>query len=361
MRLPAARLRAALWAALLCAAAPAHGAPPAASALPRCASAAARLPEQESAAEFWVLSARFGSGHHLFLELTITNVGLGDRNAAVLGHLVEPDGTTRAFRKAKRVGEWSLSGDGLRMEVGAVTLDQRCPVARLDIERDDMAVHVAFRPAGTSSAPQLVAGGARGFERVRAAGPAEGTLWVQGMERPLPVEGRVALTHRWVDTLESRLVLRRIEFFSLGGDVDLYLSEAKSPAGDRARWLVVEEGGRPLRETETFEVKPDWGGVDANGFALPRRLQLQGAGLSGHLEMSKPLVRYDPLRDLPAPLRLALAVAMRWRTAWSPSPFELRIEDESGAERRVAGVGLVQVTSFNPDPPHDVASPPPTE
>ena len=60
-------------------------------------------------------------------------------------------------------------------------------------------------------------------------------------------------------------------------------------------------------------------------------------------------------------LRLALSLSMRWRTAWSPAPFELRIEEEDGAARLLSGVGVVHVTSFNPDPARAAAVPPGTE
>jgi hypothetical protein len=354
----AARSAARVAALLLAAQAGSAAAMPAeAAAEPRCAAAPARLAGDEFAAEFWALTARFDSGHHLFVEFTITNVGVGDRNGAVIGHLVAPDGAVRAFRKAKREGAWRLSDDGLRIEIGKVTLDRRCPVERLEVTRDDLAVQLAFRPGAPALASDLLQGRDRGFELLEAAGPAEGTLWTADMQHPVAVQGRVALTHRWVETLESRVVLRRLEFFSLGGEDSLYFTEAMTPEGSSARWLVVEEGGRTSRQSGAFEVTSDWGMVDAEGFARLDRLELAGSGLSGHVDVSSPLVRYDALRDLPAPLRLALSLSMRWRTAWSPAPFELRIEGDGRAARRLSGVGILHVTSFNPDPTRGVALP----
>jgi hypothetical protein len=355
--------RSAALVALLLAAQPGWAAAPTAepSAGPRCSAAPARGLSEEFAAEFWALTARFDSGHHLFVELTLTNVGVGDRNAAVIGHLVAPDGSVRSFRKAKREGAWRLSDDGTRIEIGKITFDRGCPVEHLEVVRDDLSVQLAFRPGGPSLASGLLPGGDRGFELIESAGLAEGTLWTADMPQPVSVEGRVALTHRWVDTLESRLVLRRLEFFSLDGQAALYLTEARTPEGGVRRWLVVEAGGGIPRQSDAFEVTPDWGGVDAEGFAQLDRLQLNGSGLSGHLDVSSPLVRYDPLRELPAPLRLALSLSMRWRTAFSPAPFELRIEEEGGVARLLSGVGVVHVTSFNPDPARGAAIPPATE
>ena len=59
---------------------------------------AARLLLGELAHERWDLTARFDSGHFLFAEFLITNFGLGDRNAAVIGHVIRPNGQSRRFR-----------------------------------------------------------------------------------------------------------------------------------------------------------------------------------------------------------------------------------------------------------------------
>lgn len=330
------------WSAALAAEAPA--AP--------CSAAPARGLRDEFAAELWALTARFESGHHLFVEVALTNVGVGDRNAAVIGHLVAPDGSVHAFRSAKREGAWRLSQGGLRIEIGKLAFDRGCPVERLDVTRDDLSVQLAFRPAGPALAGGLLPGADRGFELVESAARAEGTLWTPDLPRPIAVEGRVALTHRWVDTLESRLVRRRLEFFSLDGRTALYLTEAHTSEGGVRRWLVVRDGERAPRQYDDFAVTPDWGSVDADGFARLDRLELTGPGLSGHVDVSRPLVRYDPLRELPAPLRLALSLSMRWRTAMSPAPFELRLEEPDGTARLSSGIGIVHVTSFNPDPEH---------
>jgi hypothetical protein len=91
-------------------------------------SPAARLLPGEFASEHWELTARFDSGHLLFVEFLITNIGVGDRNAAASGHLVAPDGQTYHFTNGRREGNWQLSPDRLRLEIGASRLDLHAPV-----------------------------------------------------------------------------------------------------------------------------------------------------------------------------------------------------------------------------------------
>src|SRR5262245_10834961 len=83
---------------------------------------AARLLSGDSASEHWEFTARFDSGHLLFVEFLITNIGLGERNAAAVWHLVTPEGKTHRTTNGRREGNWTLSADHLRMEIGSSML-----------------------------------------------------------------------------------------------------------------------------------------------------------------------------------------------------------------------------------------------
>ncbi len=111
---------------------------------------AARLLSQESASEHWEVTARFSSGHLLFVEFLITNLGWGDRSAAAIGHVIAPDGTIAPFRNGRREGRWQLSADRLRLEVGGSTLDLHGPQYRVLIHKKEVRADLRFRPDGAA-------------------------------------------------------------------------------------------------------------------------------------------------------------------------------------------------------------------
>src|SRR5215471_16759994 len=101
----------------------------------RLESPAARLLPNEFASEHWELTARFDSGHLMFVSFLITNIGWGNQNAAVSGHLMAPDGKIYNFDNARFGGQWRLSTDRLRFEVGPNILDLHDPIYRLSVEK----------------------------------------------------------------------------------------------------------------------------------------------------------------------------------------------------------------------------------
>lgn len=319
---------------------------------------AARLPQAELGSEFWSVAARFDSGHYLVVELCITNLGFGDGNAAVIGHLIEPDGTVHAFEGAKSDGKWSLSEDRLQVVVSGVELDQRGPIHHLRIDKKQLKLELDYRPGGDDLRLATLSGADRGFDLLALEAPAQARLRLADRDEESLV-GRVARTHRWSEGLESGFLLRRIELFTLQGDVEAYLVDTLDPEGGSKSWLHVQRDGEVLR-SQPVRVRPIWG--VANGpsdFPVPEALEVTGEQVRGRVELRPPLVRYDPLADLPAVVRLVIAPFLRWRTTWSASPFELELTGGAGGGLTLRGRGLTNVTYFNAigDLP-SVASPP---
>src|SRR5918992_5551338 len=103
---------------------------------------AAHLLPGDSASEHWEFTARFDSGHLLFVEFLITNIGLGERNAAAAWHLVAPEGKTRRTTNGRSEGKWTLSTDRLRMEIGASVLDLHAPAYQLQVNKKSMRINL---------------------------------------------------------------------------------------------------------------------------------------------------------------------------------------------------------------------------
>ncbi len=309
--------------------------------------AAARLPRAELGSEFWTLAARFDTGHTLLVELCITNVGLGDGNAAVIGHLIEPGGRVHRFDQARRAAGWQLSRDRLRISIGGVELDQANGRTRLSIHKKNLQLELGFQPTSGGVRLPSFAGADRGFDVLELGAPAEAALTLRGEPR-LSLRGVVASTHRWVEQLESAYVRRRIELFALERGSGAYLVHAEAPGGEsQARLVLRPRGGRLRVWPVSLRSRGNVPGAPT-GFPVPSEVRFEGEGLRGRFGLAAELVRYDPLADLPRLVRIALAPFLRWRTAWSASPFEIEVTEltEGGGPRILRGRGLANITYF---------------
>jgi len=321
------------------------------SARPELRDGALALPEGELASDVWTVAARFASGHLLLLEVGATNAGLGDRNGALVGHLVEPDGTTHRFRKARREGRWSLAAGGRRIEVGPLLLDRSAEPPRLRLERKTFRVDVRFDPASGPATPVALGLARQEIEVVHLATPMRGTLWTEtGGEQE--AEGTLALVRRRTETLESQVAARRVEFFALGGEADdtsIYAVEIAGDPAEPRRWMVVGRGERVLWSGPA-ESRLAWETREA--FALPTALRFDAPHLRARVDLGRVLLRDEPLRDLPMPVRVALAPFIDWREAWSQASFELRRLGESAAHSfQRSGRGVVRVSYFKEHAP----------
>ena len=312
---------------------------------------ASRLPPGDSASEYWDLSIHLDSGHRVFARFLITNEGPGDRSAAAFGHVVMPDGSTRRFDNAKRAGSWELSSDGLRLRIASSILDQRPPRPKFeyDSNRRGVKLHLWYQPDGALAHPESAALPDYASDLLAAAGPLQGTLWVEGMAEPLEVSGRLGATHTWTRRSESDLVARRIEFFSLDADTSLYLSDVLTPKGARLHWLVVERAGERWT-SDAFEVALE-AADEASDYPVPAALRLSGAGIEGRIALGPELVQDAPFDALPQPFRFLLSLRARPRRVWLESAFELKLEPGPGRPEAVLrGSGVTAVTFTNPLP-----------
>lgn len=304
------------------------------------------LPE-EVASQYWDITTGFDSGHLLFMRFVITNLGLGDRNAAAVGVLVAPDGRVERFDNGRREGRWSLSEDGLRLEVGSSLFDQHAPLHRIRVDKSDVRIDLVLAVTAREGG-ELIRAGDHGVRLVSAAAPAGGSLWVEGMPQPIEVRGTAALTHTWAQTLETNVEQRRIEFFSLRPDAPVYLLHVTSPSGDGRAWTAVSVAGGAALTSRHVDL---CGAREAaEGYRLPEsiRIHAEGSGIEGRIQVSGALTRYDPFDDLPAPFRWALSVLMRPLRVWARSPFQIALRSESGEARHFQGVGVTNASFLNP-------------
>ena len=317
---------------------------------------AARLLPGESASEHWEFTARFDSGHLLFVEFLITNIGLGRRNAAAAWHLVTPEGKTRQTTNGRGEGKWALSADRLRMEVGSSVLDLHAPVYELHVNKKNTRINLQFRPDAQAVWSGNAAPPGYALDLLAAAVPIEGTVWVKGMETPLAVKGAVAATHSWMNEAGSSLVRRRVEFFSLQEQSPFYGVDFTTPSGGRVRWVVVKPNGGKAYDSSKVEWALDGRAQEPRerGYEVPATMRVKNAQLEGTAQLERVLLRTDPFADIPRPFRfvISLALDLRPRRVWALSPYELSFSPATMKQSplELQGAGVTAVTFLNPMP-----------
>jgi hypothetical protein len=317
---------------------------------------AARLLPGDSASEHWEFTARFESGHLLFVEFLITNIGLGERNAAAVWYLVAPEGITQRTANGRREKKWTLAADHLRMEIGASMLDLHLPAYQLQVDKKNIRINLQFRPDAQAVWSEKAMPTGYSLDLLAAAVPVEGTLWVKGMKTPLTVKGTVAATHSWMNEAGSSLIRRRVEFFSLQKQNPFYGVEFTAPNGTQAKWVVVKPNGSELYDSSLVEWTLAGRAKEPRerGYEVPATVEVKNAQLEGKARLERVLLRTDPFVDIPRPFRfvVSLALDLRPRRIWALSPYELSFSPTAKKQSalHLQGAGVTAVTFLNPMP-----------
>jgi hypothetical protein len=317
---------------------------------------AARLLPGEFASEHWEFTARFDSGHLLFAEFLITNIGLGDRNAAAVWHIVPPDGHPRRSTNGRREGHWQLSADRLRLEVGSSLLDLHEPVYRLRLHKRSARIDLRFRRDGPALWSEHFTPYGYALDLLGAAIPVDGVLWIKGMAESVAVRGTLAATRSWMSAAGSSIMLRRVEFFALDRDFPLYSVDLTTPKGQRVRWVVLTPNGTRAYESHQFDVVLDDTVKESQerGYEVPGTLYFRNSEIEGKVQLERVVWRGDPFADLPQPFRylVELALDLRPRRMWARSSFTvcsfLAFATANHPPVRAQGTGVTAVTFLNP-------------
>jgi hypothetical protein len=304
---------------------------------------AVRLPEGEFASDAWDLIARFESGHLVFSQAMVTNLGWGDHKAAVVGLVVTPDEKVQIFRRSEEEGDWKLSRDGLRMDLRSIVFDRGQAMHRLDVGKDEFELGVQWKPSGEPVWPALLPQRCP-IEVHEISSDASGSLWSLGMPGPTPLEkGHVALTHRWTAELEASCLVRRAEIFVLESDLGIYFTEIATLDGKTHQWVAVRRDGRVVYQGAPESAALRWKGAD--GYPSLAGLELAVNGLRLHGEARDPFFKFDLLDRVSMPLRSVLAARTRPRLLLARASFTL--DAAPGGTPRTLGA-VVKLDYTNP-------------
>lgn len=330
------------------------------------ADAAARMSTADSASEYWDLTALFDTGHRVVGRFLITNEGPGKHSALAVGHVVLPDGQAVKFRNGRRRERWTLDPTRLRIEIGSSLLDLQSPVRTFEYDNEKRGLKIRLAIEADETIRRAGAAGPGGYrvDLLDLAARAEGTLWTQGMDAPIALSGRAAVTHTWMDQSESRLALRRFDLASPEEEAALLFYDLTTSGGRHLSWLLIEKAGQILYESGDLEVSlggvlPQW---REPRYPIPAALHLRNSEVDARIELGRILVQHEPLQDLPQPLRFLLSFRTRPKRIWTDSQIEVKVNSASGRSYiRVRGTGIVSVTYLNPLPSPTFGSPQSTE
>jgi hypothetical protein len=299
--------------------------------------AAALAPAARAAStEWWVLAARLDSGDQLIVELTLTDVGPGERNAAAIGNWVAKDGALTPFSRAKLGGDWTPSADGKRIDLGKFVFDRSKPEAQLRVEKGSLRIALDFPLAAAPLATRKLAAGKWTQELWVSGAPVRASLWKKGMVAARTSAGRVALSRRLIEGPEARLAQRRLEAFTLAA-APLYVVEVAN--GRRAeRWVVACDASGKLLAQDSVALASS-----ERLSAVSPKLVLAGAAVGGVVHAGERVASYDPLANLPAPIRFVLG--LRLQSVWMASPFALDVREGARTARR-EGTAIASYTFY---------------
>jgi len=300
------------------------------------ATPAIRLPQGELAGESWDLISRLDSGHLVIAQAALSNLGPGDRHAAVLGFLVDPDGAIHRFKRSEPAGKWTGASEG-RLDLRSIALEPGGSTRRFEVAKDELGIDLTL----ASGSIQASDAGSCSFELLEPAAPAAARVRIGAGAEPFATQGRVALTHRWSTGLESDCVLRRVEVFVLEPTIGIYFAEATAPDGAVSRRLVAERDGRVLFSGDPGPAAVRWSAE--KGFAPPESVAFSAGGIAARVRFGATLGSVDPIERLPAPVQWLVAARTKPRLSWLRAPFELDV-----AGRHVSGEAVAKVTYSNP-------------
>jgi len=282
--------------------------------------------------EWWVLAAQLDSGDRVLAEVTLTDVGPGERNAAAIGAWIAADGARTPFSRAKLGGDWTASADGRRIDLGKFVFDRSTARAQLRVEKASLRIALDFPLAAAPLATKRLAGGKWTQQLWTASAPLEATLWKRGMAEPLRTRGTVGLSRREIQGPEAKLATRRLEAFTLGA-APIYVLELANGKGAE-RWVVALDARGKV-------VAQDAGTLPTAGAlgAPAAQLALAGPGATGALLAGARLASYDPLANVPAPIRFLLG--LRLKSTWMASPYDVSV---SAARRK--GTAIASYTFY---------------
>jgi hypothetical protein len=275
---------------------------------------AARLPAGKNASEYWDVTAQLTTGHRFFARFLITNLG--------------PGGAV-PFKNGRKQGRWQLEGAGRLVRIGSSVLDLTGPTRRVEVDNDKRGFKVHLEYAEDGSAARARESGGYHLDLLNIGTPVTGTVWHGGMSAPVRVEGRIAVSHTWLERGEAELAQRRIDVASLGGGDGVFLTDVTSRGGDWG-WLGVVRDGRIVHASSDPRITRVPREGSGGSYPVPRALRLSGPGVHGTVSLGGALLQRDPLEALPRAIRMLYLFGSRPHRTWVDATVDVALKPGEG-------------------------------
>jgi hypothetical protein len=311
---------------------------------------AARMSSGAAATEYWDLTAWLASGHRMLARFLVTNQGPGVHTAAAVGHLILPDGDVVPFKWGRTRDAWTLGAGGRRLTIAKTALDLGGPAIVVEVDSEKRGIKLRLEIARPT--PLVVTEAAPDGYAVAVAmpAPAQGRVWLRGMDAAREVAGVAALTHTWMERPEGELLRRRAELLSTNGDVALYLLDLTLADGARRSTALASRASAVLARAD--DVVLDFAGATAGSdtrYPLARRWDARGAAIGVRVNVARELLSWDPLEILPQPFRALVALWGRPRRVWADATADISVALPGEKTRlRIRGDGVIAVTYARP-------------
>ncbi len=285
--------------------------------------------------------------------LSRTNEGPGVHTAAAVGHLVAPTGEVTPIKYGRTREDWLLSRDRTRLKIASAVLDLGDPRWRVEFDSDRNGFKVLLQLTGAAAPLASAPLPGAYWVAVLPPTPVRGTLWLRGMDVPLPVEGTMAMTHTRMERPEVDLLRRRAELFAAQGEVGLYLSELTFADGRRRGTLIVRDAERVLYRSDDLPVtvdEPPTQPGDAR-YPVPAHWLVDGPVARADVRLGREWLRWEPLDIVPQPFRFLLGLRAAPQLVWADAEFTLGLAaGAGGAPLQTAGRGVALVAFSRPLP-----------
>ncbi len=325
---------------------------------------------EELYTEGWDQYFYFADGTLVTVQVLITNLGIGDHRAVVLGSLIQPNGERRVIKNGRPRKDWTFAEDGFDFKIARHRITGTPPDYRISLDNKNGRLELEYRSlvppwrlgrtfekssddyqAIVVYAPQLSAEGR--FQ----LGPAQG-----GKDEGEPwqaLKGGRGFALRYLNTAGvSRLFSEWIKVFPVdpnNGPIPVMYLGTTSEGSAVARLALYDEG--VLRhDVDGFSFTTTRRRLDdsKDDRALPYEINVDlaksGLRIVGTIKLVRLLHRFDLVDDLKPIERVFVRFVNTPIQYRFLAEYDLRYRgDRDAEERRLSGQAVAEIMRLNYD------------
>jgi hypothetical protein len=330
---------------------------------------AARLslhfPQGDHAWETWRYVFWFPSGYLLSSQLSVTNVGPGDRSAIALGLILAPDGKYAALRNSRKRNEWSYTADpsGLQISLARHRFEISGRRHHIQMMHGDGSMEIEAERTTDVFQPRPIQFDDRRFLDFAVIAPrlkVKGRAQITGEQPVELLDGVGIATHAYSNFAEFRQAVTWLRFETFDREIQVSLLEFRTPQPERfQRVPMILVFRRSELVYHSFDCDREYLGYDEDpekpGYPVPKAFRFSSNG-GGKLVRGDVQLRQIYRLDV---LSWVKSGFIRWLARRSSHPIDYKFRadyriavDLGDGPRELVGTGYASVAILN-RPPSD--------